>query len=621
MDNFDEHWKKILNNWDGTTDATFNSNKWEDDLNHDAEKKLETISIDYQVAQESPSSPDKKGLDFEIEEEIARGGMGIIYKGYQTSLGRKVAIKKIIANTQQTGSRYQFVSESKITAYLDHPNIIPVYDLGANEDSELVLVMKLVEGKSWREIMSHKTYSLEKNLEVMLDLMNAIAFAHDKGIVHNDLKPDNVMIGEYGEVVLMDWGIAVDFRDEPNSNFPSKQLVKNPLGTPSYMAPELANGDGEQLGPWTDIYLLGAILYEILMGKPPHLAEEFTMTLSSVMQHKELKWNDNVSRELKQICLKAMSFKPKDRYKSISELKKDIEGYIQHKESIIVSQNAQKMFEAARKKIKKADLSDREHGVIYNYFSGAIAGFCQAVELWKENKEAEEGAYNARLEYAQTAIKNLDLGLAQSQIDILSPEDKLVINLQQQIKNAAETRECNAISERLIKISKLIVFAFIFRQIAVLTLPPPPVEVYLSQNNMRSFLCSILIIGFFLVALYLLRKGYTRMKPLLTLSVLLEISSVTAMAFFIASLDHGPEASITGVYASSFLIALFRITIPYKRKIALIVGLTSATAAVVVFFLTKLLLGIPFPPHMIAMPFVVESYLLAVIGILLAKRN
>ena len=620
--NYDDLWKEILKDWDGSTDVTFNSNDWDENLEDNLDGKIETIRIDYEQPLGASSSPDKKqGLDFKIVEEIARGGMGAIYRGYQTSLGREVAIKKITANAQNPSAKQRFVSESKITAYLDHPNIIPVYDLGTSEDSELVLVMKLVEGKSWREIIGRKTYSIEKNLEVLLDLMNAIAFSHHKGIIHNDLKPDNVMIGEYGEVFLMDWGIAVDFRDEPNSNFPPKALVKNPLGTPCYMAPELANGEGEKLGPWTDIYLLGAILYEILMGKPPHLAEEFTIILSSVMQKIDLKWNDNIPQELKNICLKAMAFEPQDRYANISELKEDIEGYLQHKESILISQNAQKMLEITRKKIKKTGISDAERGVIYNHFSGAIAGFCQAIELWEDNKEAQQGQYTARLEYAQAATQNLDLGLAQSQIDLLSPDDQAVIDLQQQVKNATEIRECNAISERLAKIAKLIVSIFIFRQIAVSVLPPPPVEVYFSQNDFKSFVCSMLVISLFLIALHLLKKGYTRLKPLLTLSILLEVSSVTVMAFFIASLPHGPEASTTGVYVSSCLIMLFRITIPYQRKIALLVGLTSATAAVVVFFLTKLLLGIPFPPYMVAVPFTVESYLLAVIGVVLAKRS
>ena len=207
--------------------------------------------------------------DYEFFEEIGAGGMGNVYRVFQLSLQRDAAIKKV-RGKKQPEQKQRFIAEALVTAYLDHPNIVSIYELGECENGELALVMKLVRGSGWRELLATKTLTLDDHLRNLLNVCNAVAFAHSKGIVHNDLKLDNIMIGEFGEILVMDWGLAVDIREQTANRAIPKSAINNPIGTPGYMPPELASGRGDLIGEWTDVYLLGTILYEILMKEPLH---------------------------------------------------------------------------------------------------------------------------------------------------------------------------------------------------------------------------------------------------------------------------------------------------------------------------------------------------------------
>jgi len=178
-----------------------------------------------------------------------------------------------------------FVSEAVITAALVHPNIIPVHDLGLDDQGRLFYSMKEVKGKPWsglieREDPQRRRVELEKNLEILLKVCDAVAYAHRQGVINRDLKPENVAVGEYGEVIVLDWGLAVPLDDVTQSGgaptWPAVlRVLPGPAGTPGYMAPELAEIGLERICSQTDVYLLGAMLFEILEGYPPHLLQEF----------------------------------------------------------------------------------------------------------------------------------------------------------------------------------------------------------------------------------------------------------------------------------------------------------------------------------------------------------
>ncbi|WP_372367428.1 tetratricopeptide repeat protein [Candidatus Uabimicrobium sp. HlEnr_7] len=360
---------------------------------------------------------------YELLNEIARGGMGVVYKGCQNSLRREIAIKKIINDNQN--NRNKFLCESIVTAHLDHPNIVPVHELAQNENGETFLAMKLVGGREWKQILypkndnsQAKKYDTLAHLNVLLNVCNAIAYAHSKEIVHCDLKPSNVMVGEFGEVLVMDWGIAVEIGEKHRGLTVHKTMIDGPMGTPYYMPSELASGHGMEIGPWTDIYLLGGILYEILMRTPPHKGHTMTAIFAAIMGQQP-KFSDDIPQELQQICLKALSKNIKDRYQSVDEFSKAIQKYLQHRESLIISQKA-------KNTLQKCLTSNKQNSdLLYSDFAQSVAGFEQALQLWSGNENAQLGKEQARIEYAKVALKQQDFGLAQAQLSSLQSTSEI----------------------------------------------------------------------------------------------------------------------------------------------------------------------------------------------------
>ena len=365
--------------------------------------------------------------DCERIEEIARGGMGIVYRARQKRLRREIALKMAIPGVGMA-TRERFKAEALVTANLAHPNIVPIYDLVESGDGEVALAMKLIGGMAWSDLMhpsnaAHREAAakcdLEFHLETLLSLTNAVAFAHSRQVVHNDLKPENVMVGEFGEVLLMDWGLAVDVSPQPSplSFAPHRSTMPMPCGTPSYMPPELAMGNHEAIGETTDVYLLGAILHEIVTGYPPHRGRELREILRSVLASDPPKFDRSVPKALNTICAKAMSAKPEDRFATVFEFQASIRDFLEHRESLAIAKSAQETLETTEAALLEATSDGRMTRIDrYNRFAEAVAGFQQALVLWDANVEAQQGAIGARLAFGRAALDDGDLGLAESQV-------------------------------------------------------------------------------------------------------------------------------------------------------------------------------------------------------------
>ncbi len=365
--------------------------------------------------------------DYDLVKKLGEGGMGVVYAGRQASIDRTVAIKMLKPHmAADQGQRNKFLAEAVITGDLDHPNIVPIYDLGANDEGALFYAMKCVKGTPWDDCIGKK--SLSENIEILLKACDAVAFGHSRGIIHRDLKPENTMLGGFGEVLVMDWGLALPFGKFEKSRSITQSASMG--GTPAYMAPEMATGPFDKMGPASDIYLLGAILYEIVTSNPPHRGKDVMKCLFAAAKNQIVPTEKK--GELVDIALKAMATNIEDRYATVQDFQAAIRGYLDHSESISMSVRATDDLQAAQN-------SDR-----YEDFSRAVFGFEEAYALWDGNSRALEGVMLAKLAYATSALKKGDFDLGTSLLDRNTPEHAQLANEIDEAKHEREARHHRA---------------------------------------------------------------------------------------------------------------------------------------------------------------------------------
>jgi len=369
---------------------------------------------------------------YRVEALLGRGGMGVVYRAQQNVLGRVIALKcasEAALREADPEAAGKFVAEALVTAHIEHPNVVPVYDLAATRARGLALAMKLHEGVAWSALLHPRTaaererareWDREDHIEVLLAVANAVSFAHSKSIVHCDLKPANVLVGGFGEVLVIDWGLALDVRPEPapDAVAPHRSTLRTPCGTPAYMPPELALGQGERVGPPTDVYLLGAILFEIATGRAPHRAPTFLESVVRAAEGRGAPFRDEdagVESGLRAVIERAMAASPADRFPTVADFQRALRDYLKHRESTLLSDEAAARLAECRREAA-ALAGDASHSALYAAFAETVAAFAQALRLWPDNAAAREGERAARLAYARTAARFGDLGLAAAQL-------------------------------------------------------------------------------------------------------------------------------------------------------------------------------------------------------------
>jgi len=295
--------------------------------------------------------------------------------------------------------------------------------------------MKQVVGTSWKDLIESK--SLDENLDILMRVADAVAFAHNRGIIHRDLKPENVMLGDFGEVLLMDWGLAAAVTE----NAKAEPLDPDHAigGSPCYMAPEMAVGDASKIGYGSDIYLLGAILFEVVTGERPHTGTDVMDCLQNAAENQIVETGE--SGELVDIARQAMATEPEDRYESVKAFQAAVRDYQQHAESILLVQKAEK------------HLAEAQSAQRYELFVDAVAGCKQALELWDGNAHAADGLAQAKLAYAQCAFNKGDLDLAAS---LLDAGDKSHGDLCKQVEAARKERDARIRRMRILKLTSAI---------------------------------------------------------------------------------------------------------------------------------------------------------------------
>lgn len=294
---------------------------------------------------------------FEVLARHARGGLGEVFQASDRELNRTVALKQMLArHAHDPGAQARFVLEAEVTGRLEHPGIVPVYSLGRDSDGRPYYAMRLIEGETLRSAIErfHQEgrgrasgegvqIAFRKLLRSLIDACNAVAYAHSRGVVHRDLKPENIMLGPFGETLVVDWGVAKvmgsaagdDPSPQPDHALtdPSMTEPGAVVGTPRYMSPEQAAGDADRVGPGSDIYSLGAILYCLLVGHAPVPDGNLATVLDRVRRGifpAPRRVNRSVAPALDEICTKAMALDPADRFATALDLAGELEAWLAH---------------------------------------------------------------------------------------------------------------------------------------------------------------------------------------------------------------------------------------------------------------------------------------------------
>ena len=337
---------------------------------------------------------------------IGEGGMGVVREAEQVSLGRTVAVKTL--KRRDAGAALDLLREAWVTGAIEHPNVVPVHFVELDSEGMPLVVLKRVEGASWHELAPDAaevarrygaTDLLAWNLGVLMQVLNAIRYAHHRGVVHRDLKPSNVMIGDFGEVYLLDWGIAVSLRDDGSGRFPLAASQHELAGTPSYMAPEMLGREGSPpVSERTDVYLAGAVLYELITGHVPHQGDDIISVIASIVSS-EPELPASVPPELARICQRAMHEDPEARYPSAEALRLALQAYLEHRGSTELASRADARLAELLDHLATAGGPDRDE--LYRVFGAARFGFHEALAVWRDNAEARTGLLRATVAVAE----------------------------------------------------------------------------------------------------------------------------------------------------------------------------------------------------------------------------
>src|SRR5499425_44935 len=266
--------------------------------------------------------------DYELLEEVGRGGQGVVFRARQKSLNRIVALKVIGLGQWATPAHLRrFRLEAEAAASLDHPCIVPIYEVG-ERDGQCYFSMKFVEGGQLDEVVRHSPMSIRQAAELIAKVARTVHYAHEHGILHRDIKPRNILLDAKGEPLLTDFGLARLVEAESTVT-----RTKEVMGTPSYMAPQQAMGNNAAVSSATDVYGLGAVLYQLLTGHPPFAGRTTYETIELLLDTEPgppRSLNPKIDREISTICLKCLEKDPKHRYSSALALAEDLEHWLKH---------------------------------------------------------------------------------------------------------------------------------------------------------------------------------------------------------------------------------------------------------------------------------------------------
>ncbi|MCB9634063.1 MAG: serine/threonine protein kinase [Sandaracinus sp.] len=313
--------------------------------------------------------------DFRIKGELGRGGMGVVCLAEQAVPSREVALKRLTRVDAPLVDA--LLREATITGRLEHPNIVPVHAVVADADGPAV-VMKRIAGEDW-STLARSGVSLERHLEIFVQVCNAVAFAHSRGVIHRDIKLDNVRIGDFGAVYLLDWGVARRLDEESSGRI---------VGTPVHMAPEMTRGIADAR---SDVFLLGAALHEAITGRPRHEGETLVEVLQRAREATAHVHDARVPRELAAIVERACAKDPDARFESVSALQDAVLRFREHRSAAkLAASGSERLVE-----LERLASGEGEYSAAQRAFTEARFAFEQARVAWPEGELAVRGSQRA----------------------------------------------------------------------------------------------------------------------------------------------------------------------------------------------------------------------------------
>lgn len=408
---------------------------------NDADDTLDDVSAVF------PETPGRYRMDDDAE--IGRGGIGRVLVAFDTGLGRQVAIKELVTDVASAGMRTphtdrasrteaidaRFLREARVTGQLEHPNIVPVYEVGRRANGTYYYTMKLVRGRTLSAAL-RSSAGLSDRLKLLphyVDLCHAIAYAHDRGVVHRDIKPENVMLGEFGETVVLDWGLAKisgkkDFRAHEmrrdmtilQDASAGKTMDGAAIGTPAYMSPEQAEGRIDEIDEQSDIWSLGAVLYELLTGKPPFEGYTPYEIIGKVIKDDVLSPRAKLQQvpvELSAVTMMALQREKAKRYAKAERLAADINAFMSGGRITAYEYGSMELLKLFVRKHKAASVLVVLLAVVMGVSGAGLYAAYRAANRERhiavsERNRAEEHRAMAERE-SKTALANFALALAE----------------------------------------------------------------------------------------------------------------------------------------------------------------------------------------------------------------